>query len=357
MPSPLSPPRILFAVLTLITIFALWSTKRSSSGAAGSDIVVILASNDGGSIGKLPDFKEKVFRNRASYAHRHGYDFLWANISAFPVAGAPTPHWSKIPILRAAFAAYPSATWLWWLDLDALIMTPSVPLHELLAPTTLPSLLLPAGTPIRGIVGPTEYNVSFPTRRISGWEDTRTLDASALQMLVTQDEMFGVNTGSFVLRRGSWAAWVLEMWTDGTFVGEDWVFKEQDALLHLMLQHAVVRDAVGVVRQRVLNAYPTDREEREPGIEGPGWLRGKTEAEARGMMWRTGDLAVHLAGCGTIEGSCDELWAEKWAQREVEREVDVRGAEERRERGEWGIEVGTEALGTLIGWGRPRWGG
>ncbi|MCJ1396828.1 hypothetical protein MMC11_000018 [Xylographa trunciseda] len=353
MPSPFSPPRLLLAVLTLITILALWSTNRGASRAGGSDIVVILASNDGGSIGKLPDFKEKVFRNRASYAHRHGYDFLWANISAFPVPKAPTPHWSKIPILRAAFAAYPSATWLWWLDLDALIMTPSLPLHELLSPTTLPSVLLPAGTPIRGIVGPTKYNVSFPTRFVSGWESTRAPDADALQMLVTQDEMFGINTGSFALRRGAWADWVLEMWTDGRFVESDWVFKEQDALLHLMLQHEVVRDAVGVVRQRALNAYPTDRQERETGVEGGAWLQGKTEEEARGMMWRKGDLVVHLAGCGTIEGSCDELWLEKWEQREVEREEDVRGAEERRRRGDWGIEVGREGVGK----GRTRWRG
>ncbi|MCJ1321346.1 hypothetical protein MMC15_006690 [Xylographa vitiligo] len=348
-----SPLRILCAVLTWLTILALWSTTRSISGGGGSDIVVILASNDGGSIGKLPDFKEKVFRNRASYAQRHGYDFLWANISAFPVPDAPTAHWSKIPILHAAFAAYPSATWLWWLDLDALIMTPSLPFHELLSPTTLPSLLLPAGTPIRGIVGPTEHNVSFPTRLISGWEDTRTLDAAALQLLVTQDEMFGINTGSFALRRGAWADWVLEMWTDGLFVTGDWVFKEQDALLHLMLQHEVVRQGVGVVRQRALNAYPTDREEREGGVDGRGWLEGKGEEEARGMMWRRGDLVVHLAGCGTVEGSCDELWAEKWAEREVEREEDVRGAEEKRGRGEWGIEVGREGVGR----GRGRWRG
>ena len=157
--------------------------------------------------------------------------------------------------------------------------------------------------------------------------------------------MFGINTGSFALRRGAWADWLLDMWTDGAFVAAGWVFKEQDALLHLMLQHARVRDAVGVVRQRALNAYPTDRDEREKGVDGGGWLGGKSEEEARGMMWRRGDLVVHLAGCGTVEGSCDALWGEMWAQREGEREEDVRGAEGRRERGEWGVEVGWEGVG------------
>ncbi|MCJ1479413.1 hypothetical protein MMC13_008098 [Lambiella insularis] len=341
MPSPLSPQRLLIAVLATITVYVLWSF-RGTPAHRGADIVMILASNDGGSIGKLPDFKDKVYQNRASYAQRWGYDFLWANITAFPVPLASTPHWSKIPLLRAAFAAYPSATWLWWLDLDALIMTPSLPLHQLLSPSTLPSLLLPPGTPFRGIFGPTEHNASYPTRRISGWEAATRFDEDALQMLVTQDEMFGINTGSFLLKRGSWADWLLEMWTDPAFVEAGWIFKEQDALIHLIMQHELVRNRVGVVRQRVLNGY--NSEGKEEGVTGGGWLEGESEEQAKGMKWRKGDLVVHLAGCGTVEGSCDAVWGEKWGEREVEREEDVKGAEERRRTGEWGVEVGVDGL-------------
>ena len=242
-------------------------------------------------------------------------------------------------------------------------------------------------------------------------------------MLITQDEYFGLNTGSFLIRRGGWAEWVLSLWGDRVFVEQGWVFKEQDALLHLVTSHELVRKGVGMVRQRVLNAYPAEvgggnkipkkkktpkeggesetaasdsteskkktstedkTEEKDadethlvlstlgsdaasditrkskrtaipPSLFGTSSSSPSSSTPARGgevgkdyglgMKWAPGDLVVHLAGCGTVEGSCDRNWEDLYEKREVERVEDVMGAMARRRSGEWGVEVLRDAAG------------
>lgn len=52
---------------------------------------------------------------------------------------------------------------------------------------------------------------------------------------------------------------------------------------------------MGLVQQRVLNAYPVGGEE---------------------MVWHDGDLVVHMAGCW-VNDKCNEWWEEFWAKREI----------------------------------------
>jgi hypothetical protein len=53
------------------------------------------------------------------------------------------PVWCKLPAIAEAMDLYPAAEWVWWLDLDALIMTPHLDLYEyLLNPTVLETRLL-----------------------------------------------------------------------------------------------------------------------------------------------------------------------------------------------------------------------
>src|ERR1700737_2091989 len=53
------------------------------------------------------------------------------------------PVWAKMPAISKAMDQYPEAEWIWWLDVDALIMTPSIDLYEyLLNPTVLRKLLI-----------------------------------------------------------------------------------------------------------------------------------------------------------------------------------------------------------------------
>ena len=61
----------------------------------------------------------------------------------FEVAKEKHPVWCKWPAIAEAMKTYPSAEWVWWLDLDAIIMTPHLNLHDyLLGPEVMKSRLL-----------------------------------------------------------------------------------------------------------------------------------------------------------------------------------------------------------------------
>jgi len=147
-----------------------------------------------------------------------GYDFIWADITPFAVPHTDALEWAKVGVISAAFAAYPNAKWLWWLDLDAIIMTPSLPVSTYLSPDGMRSIMLPPDTKIRGPGGFSEFNVSYPLRPMSRWDQNTRLDEDQLHLLLTQDELCGLNDGSFFLKRGVWADWILEMWTDEHYV-------------------------------------------------------------------------------------------------------------------------------------------
>jgi len=68
----------------------------------------------------------------------------------------------------------------------------------------------------------------------------------------------------------------VDIWSDPLIVERipSWIQREQDALVHLVLNHKNVRERVGFVAQRTFNAF----------VEGE-------------HMFREGDLLIHFAGC------------------------------------------------------------
>lgn len=192
--------------------------------------------------------------------------------------------WSKIPAVAEAFHLYPHAEWVWLIDTDIIIMSPEVSLvDDIVAPAALEKGLM-RGTPILdGQLKNNPTNIFTPT-------DFR---VEEIDILITQDHQ-SVNTGSTFFRRTAFTRFLLEMMTDYTMLmGSDHPGAEQDALKHLMLEHQLVRDHVGIYPQRKFNAY----------VQGGGT-----------MGYRDGDLAVHFAGCW-VGGKCAEWFEEYWAQK------------------------------------------
>ena len=114
-----------------------------------------------------------------------------------------------------------------------------------------------------------------------------------IDILITQDHQ-SVNTGSTFFRRSAFTRWTLEMMTDYTMLmGNDHIGAEQDAIKHLMLEHQLIRNPVGIYPQRKFNAY----------VQG-----------GDNMGYRDGDLLVHLAGCW-VPGSCKEWFEEFWGKK------------------------------------------
>lgn len=189
---------------------------------------------------------------------------MWANITSYN--HGPKVVWNKIPILQDAWARFPNAKWIWWLDIDIIIMTHSVDLQahvlshdgmrrNLLYDTDLPGV---GGGPLgfKSLADPNPEDVNF---------------------LIAADA-WGMNAGSFLMRRGEWTDWVLEMWDDPLAIAQDWVFAENDGWTHLFTKHQMVRDHTGNTHQRALNSYP--------------------HYNGLGEHWEEGDLVVHFAGCG-----------------------------------------------------------
>jgi hypothetical protein len=200
-----------------------------------------------------------------------GYDLMMANFSEYRIGNAH-PVWSKIPVLVDAFRKYPQAKWVWWLDFDAIIMSPMTDLASYLLNSDALYSKIKKGEVyhLRGAERPGElFTAPDP-------------DPNDIDLLITGDHN-GLNAGSFFLRRGRWTDNLLDLWLDPFYMQSDWAGKEQDALIHMVEHHRFISDRVGILPQRALNAYSEGGEE---------------------MRWQPNDLVVHFAGCWYVILSC-----------------------------------------------------
>lgn len=189
--------------------------------------------------------------------------------------------WAKLPAISEAFERNPEAEWVWWLDTDAIIMTPNIDLAS--------HLLNPEAMKPR-IARGSAY-------RLSNGEKTDMLvpenfDVNMADMVIAQDAN-GVNAGSFFMRRSDWTRSFLDIWGDPVFYEKNFERQEQDVLNHIMLHHPKMREHIAIVPQRVLNAFSVGGED---------------------MGWMTGDLVVHFAGCW-VDNDCDRRWKSFWSRR------------------------------------------
>jgi galactosyl transferase GMA12/MNN10 family len=76
----------------------------------------------------------------------------------------------------------------------------------------------------------------------------------------------------------------IDLWSDSLIVDRTppWSQREQDALTYLIVHHPFLRERIGFVRQRLINAYVM-------GLH----------------MWVKGEFLVHFAGCWYEHGSSD----------------------------------------------------
>ncbi|KAK9313701.1 galactosyl transferase GMA12/MNN10 family-domain-containing protein, partial [Lipomyces starkeyi] len=248
----------------------------------GNKIVLLTASDGKGHNGEIENLLQMVNENREDYCAFHGYTYQFTNITKFHNDDRP-PVWSKIPAIQEAFELHPDAEWVWWLDTDAIIMTPSLDLaQQVLNPEAMKKRIA--------------YGAPFmlPNGKESGFTVSRDLDLSNVDVVVSQDHN-GVNAGSILFRRSDWTFAFLDMWIDPMYVQRRFDRYEQDALNHIIVNHPRIRSRVAVVPQRVINAFSVGDDQ---------------------MGWMTGDLVVHFAGCW-VQNECDKRWKDFWSRRQV----------------------------------------
>ena len=77
------------------------------------------------------------------------YELMTVDLSSFVITHTIHPVWGKLPALLLACEKYPHAEWIWWLDIDAIIMNPDIDLFQhLLDPQILKTKLV-LGDPIK----------------------------------------------------------------------------------------------------------------------------------------------------------------------------------------------------------------
>jgi hypothetical protein len=192
----------------------------SFKGPDPSEVVIVTASDGKGHNGGIEDVLGQTAANRKAYCEHHGYNYHFVNISKFELENAH-PVWKKIPAIVDAFNTYPKAQWVFFLDLDAIIMSPKQDLNSLILSHAGLAKSLDFGVewhrsdrvPL-GVYMPSEQDIKF----------------DEIDMLIAQDHN-GINAGSFFLRRSKFTQWMLDMWADPFFMKHDWPGQEQDTLV------------------------------------------------------------------------------------------------------------------------------
>jgi mannan polymerase II complex MNN11 subunit len=144
-----------------------------------------------------------------------GYEAFFANIGDYDLHGAPMS-WTKVVAMRHALTKYPDASYMWYLDQDALIMNPKVSLHkDILGSSKLDELML------------RQQPVALPDSIIKTF---RYLKAEQVNLVLTQDDD-GIAPESMVVRNGDWARFLLDTWYDPLYRSYNFQLAEVHALV------------------------------------------------------------------------------------------------------------------------------
>ncbi|KAI9369252.1 galactosyl transferase GMA12/MNN10 family-domain-containing protein [Aspergillus egyptiacus] len=234
------------------------------------------------------NYLQKIVRNREDYAERHGYTNFFANITTYDsYIGYAPRSWGVIPAVRHAMATYPSTTYFFYLDAHALFMNPSKSLEAHLLNRYRLEALMRRNVPV---VGPDSIIKTFSHLRPEDIDLILTNDAEDL------------NTGSFVLRQGDFARFLLDTWFDPLYRSYNFDKAETHTLEHVVQWHPTVLARLALIPQRVINAYSND-----------------SSGAAFDGTYKDGDLIIRFFGCdGDPKRDCEsemdpyyKLWAMK----------------------------------------------
>lgn len=194
--------------------------KYDPAGPRPDQVVLLTASDGKGNNGGIENIMELATQNRKDYCKRHGYIYEFIDISKFDLGGSHAV-WKKIPAIVEAFNKHPDAQWVFWLDLDAIIMTPKQDLNSLILSKEAMQKAIDAGAKHHGY----EWQPEGTFQPVK-------IDFENTDLLIAQDHN-GINAGSFLIRRSKYTQIFLDMWADPFFMQMTWEGREQEALVSI----------------------------------------------------------------------------------------------------------------------------
>uniref|UniRef100_A0A060TIK1 ARAD1D47124p n=1 Tax=Blastobotrys adeninivorans TaxID=409370 RepID=A0A060TIK1_BLAAD len=265
---------LILTLLSLFTAVPLLPHWRWGNGK----YVIILAANEGGGVLQWKGAKEwsverSSIANKKAYAERHGYHLAIKDVSAKKrYAHEWRESWEKVDIIKETMRQFPNAEWFWWLDLHTYIMEPQVSLDSLL---------------FHNLNNQTERDVSYFNPLGLPIHIPYVDYDQPVDMVISQD-CGGFNLGSFFIKRSEWSEKLLDIWWDPVFYEQkhmEWEHKEQDALEYLYRHQPWIRNRVGFVPLRKINAFP------------PGACAEMADDPNFFYNEKDRDFVVNMAGC------------------------------------------------------------
>lgn len=222
------------------------------------------------------DIVSKALENRNEYAKKHGYNHHFVDLNKFSTDESVV--WLKIPAIVETFEKYPDAEWIWWLDMDALIMNMDLKIGDHVLKKSALEKKLAYGHPLRNTTSRFEGHAYLSKGEI---------EMNKIDFVISQDAL-GLNAGSFFIRRSYFSDLLLDLWSDPALVEQNFERQEQDALIYLLLTHKTLLNHVGLVPQRLINSY-------------------HDSTFSRLWRYRPGDFVIHFAGLNA-EKNYQSLW-------------------------------------------------
>lgn len=292
---------MLFSILVVsFTQFPLISKFKHNLLKKDPEIVIILAANEGGGVLKWKGAQEwsverSSINNKKYYANKHGYGLTIKDMTIKRrYSHEWRESWEKVDILKQTMRQFPNTQWFWWLDLHTYIIEPQRSLKQHIFD-----------------------NLNNITYRLTNEKDFNPLNLgtnlpyidlknSPVEMLITQD-CGGFNLGSFLIKKSSWSELLLDIWWDPAFYEQMhmvWEHKEQDALETLYRTQSWIRERIGFLPLKSINAFP------------PGACSDKADDPQFFYNEKDRDFVVNMAGC--------EWGRDCWAEMEYYKSVDRR---------------------------------
>src|SRR5580704_6064568 len=112
-------------------------------------------------------------------------------MNKYEISKRRSPVWGKLAAVMEALDTYPNAEWIWWLDMDAIIMTRSIDLYtHLLDPETLKHRLVTGDTVSNNVRVKEPDNVNFVTGEVISslvLVNSQNNDPSEIDVILVQD--------------------------------------------------------------------------------------------------------------------------------------------------------------------------
>ncbi|KAL9625813.1 MAG: hypothetical protein Q9160_000133 [Pyrenula sp. 1 TL-2023] len=226
-------------LITYLSWTYLFSSDSSVRVPAGTPPVVFVTVFD--EEHSPADYVKKIQANREDYALRHGYRNFFANTKSYANYTQNAPDsWTLVPAVRDAMTQNPHSTFFFALTSHALIMQPSLSLHDhILKPAQLEDLMIK------------DIPVVPPDSVIHTFSH---LKGDKVDLILTQDYE-NLSPGSFIIRQGDWAHYFLDAWFDPLYRAYNFQKAEGHALEHIVQWHPTILAKLALIPQRRMNAY------------------------------------------------------------------------------------------------------